>query len=296
MGAPPNEDQLADMLSNPNMAQMMNEALNNPALVDVMINSNPMLRNNPNARQMLQSPLFRQMLSNPELLRQAARMQRAAGGLGGGAQAFPAPGATDTTPAGAPSAGAEGGNNAQNQQAANLFPFGMMGGAGGAGGAEAGAGAANPFAALFNPMGSPPATGAQPAAGDNATRDPSAPAGGNDAAANPFAGLFGAGAPPGGNQANPFNPFNLTPEQIQQFMGMMQNGGMGGMGGMGGLGGMGGFGEPAAPADTRPPEERYADQLAQLNEMGFHDFDQNVAALRRSGGNVQGAVNYLLGM
>lgn len=51
----------------------------------------------------------------------------------------------------------------------------------------------------------------------------------------------------------------------------------------------------AAPVDNRPPEERYAEQLRQLNDMGFYDFDRNVAALRRSGGSVQGAINELLG-
>lgn len=58
------------------------------------------------------------------------------------------------------------------------------------------------------------------------------------------------------------------------------------------------FGAPPAapsPVDNRPPEERYAEQLRQLNDMGFYDFDQNIAALRRSGGSVQGAVNFLLG-
>lgn len=48
------------------------------------------------------------------------------------------------------------------------------------------------------------------------------------------------------------------------------------------------------PQDTRPPEERYETQLRQLNDMGFFDFDRNVAALRRSGGSVQGAVDALL--
>lgn len=52
------------------------------------------------------------------------------------------------------------------------------------------------------------------------------------------------------------------------------------------------FTPPAA--DTRPPEERYESQLRQLNDMGFFDFDQNVAALRRSGGSVQGAIEFLL--
>lgn len=289
MGAPPSEDQMADILSNPNMAQTLNEALNNPQMVDLMIQSNPMLRNNPQAREMLQSPFFRSMLTNPDTLRAVAQMRRAMG-PGAGAEAFPAPGATDTTPAGAPAAGSQGGSNAQNPQNPMGLPgFGLFGvppaGLGGAGGA-----ANNPFAALFNPLGAPPT--AQPASGDNAAQregsgapgsTPAGQASGNNTAANPFAGLFGA---PGGNAAN---PFGITPEQMQQFMQMMGNGGMGGMGGMGG------FGEPAAPADNRPPEERYADQLAQLNDMGFYDFDQNVAALRRSGGNVQGAVNFLLG-
>jgi ubiquilin len=51
---------------------------------------------------------------------------------------------------------------------------------------------------------------------------------------------------------------------------------------------------PPPPVDNRPPEERYAEQLRQLNEMGFYEFDRNVTALRRSGGSVQGAVEYLL--
>jgi ubiquilin len=61
----------------------------------------------------------------------------------------------------------------------------------------------------------------------------------------------------------------------------------------GGNFGAGGFGTPP-PTDTRPPEEIYASQLAQLNEMGFYEFERNVSALRRSGGNVQGAIEYLL--
>ena len=50
----------------------------------------------------------------------------------------------------------------------------------------------------------------------------------------------------------------------------------------------------AEPADSRPPEERYESQLRQLNDMGFFEFDRNVQALRRSGGSVQGAIEYLL--
>lgn len=316
---------MADMLSNPNVAQAMNEALNNPQLVDVMIQTNPMLRDNPNAREIIQSPFFRNMLTNPEMLRTVAQMRRSMGG-GAGGEAFPAPGATDTTPADAAGAGAGGAGNAQLPQ----FPFmmpGMFGGPGaGAAGGVGGAGGqgANPFAALFNPFGAAAPTAPQTGTGADATTGATqTPSGDNaaqrDASAapssappgqtggsspsqppNPFAGLFGA---PQGGAANPFgmtpemmqnftqmmrgapqqggatNPFGMTPEMMQSFM---QNF-------------MGSSPESAAPADTRPPEERYAEQLSQLNEMGFYDFDQNVAALRRSGGNVQGAVNFLLG-
>ena len=47
-------------------------------------------------------------------------------------------------------------------------------------------------------------------------------------------------------------------------------------------------------SDTRPPEEVYATQLRQLNDMGFFDFDRNIAALKRSGGSVEGAIEMLL--
>lgn len=70
--------------------------------------------------------------------------------------------------------------------------------------------------------------------------------------------------------------------------------GGGGLGGLGGFGGMGADAQPQEPADSRPPEERYESQLRQLNDMGFFEFDRNVQALRRSGGNVNGAVEWLL--
>jgi ubiquilin len=96
-----------------------------------------------------------------------------------------------------------------------------------------------------------------------------------------------------------------NPEMMQQMMQMMSGGGAGGAGGAGEAGfnpfaamgaGMGGFGgqQQQAPVDNTPPEERYASQLQQLNDMGFYEFERNVQALRRSGGNVQGAVEHLL--
>ncbi len=290
MGAPPNEEQMAEMLSNPMIAQTMNEALNNPNFIDYMIRSNPTLANMPNAREMLQSPYFRNMMTNPEAIRMAARMRRML--QGGGDAAFPAPGATDNTPAAA--AADPSGNNDPLRAL-----FGAAGGPGGFGGfggpgSPLGSGAANPFASLFGmaPPGGPAAgAGSAPAPSDQAatsTENTQGQGSNTGQPPNPFGALFGSGpgGPGAGQGANTNNPFGLpalSPEAMQQLAQMW---------------GVGGLNSPAAaaaaPADTRPPEERYAEQLRQLNDMGFFDFDRNVTALRRSGGSVQGAVEYLL--
>ncbi|KAK3329522.1 hypothetical protein B0H66DRAFT_597101 [Apodospora peruviana] len=302
MGAPPTEEQMAEMLSSPAVAQTMNEALNNPTFIDYMIQSNPMLANMPNAREMLQSPAFRHMMTNPDAIRMASRMRRMMG-----APSFPAPGVTDTTPQ------AEG--NTTNPNSAPPFPgFPSFPFGAGAGADPAG----NPFAALLqgpNPFGMPPFTapgtspspGQAPPASDNrstpqagatpptSSQTASTATPGQPATQNPFAALFGAAPGQGaaGPNAGPFGLPPISPEAMQQMMQLL--GGVGGMEGLGGMGGMGAPTSPPAPADNRPPEERYATQLSQLNDMGFFDFDRNVAALRRSGGNVQGAIEHLLG-
>ncbi|KAK3984874.1 hypothetical protein QBC44DRAFT_7435 [Cladorrhinum sp. PSN332] len=298
MGAPPSEEQMADMLDNPMLAQTVNEALNNPAFIDMMIQSNPMLANMPNAREFLASPMFRQMMTNPDYIRTAARMRRMMSGQS--QSAFPAPGVTDNTPA-------AGGNNATDPSASLFGPGGGGGdfarllGLGGPGfGAAGGSAAADPFAALF---GGVPPTPSSAQTGAAATTTPAAqtntPSGNRDAStgtsanpqgqpaagqtpANPFAALFGqmAGAQPGNGNAGVPNLFGGLPPPNQETLTQLFQA----------LGG----GAPAAPADTRPPEERYAEQLRQLNDMGFFDFDRNVAALRRSGGSVQGAIEHLL--
>jgi len=230
-------------------------------------------------------------MTNPDTLRQAARMRSMMGG-GGAPGGFPAPGVTDTTPEGAagstPNAQANPGA-AGMPDLASLFG-GMPGGAGAAAG--------NPFASLFGapPVGTTPTTSPPPAAsaGQN-TPQPGAQAG-SDAPPNPFASLFGNAGNAGNAGASPFGGLQMTPEMMQQAMQMMRDPAYADMFGGGGLGNLfgGGAGAPAAPADSRPPEERYADQLRQLNDMGFFDFDRNVEALRRSGGSVQGAIEQLL--
>ncbi|KAK4626728.1 Ubiquitin domain-containing protein DSK2 [Fulvia fulva] len=293
MGAPPNPDQMLRMLDDPNFAQQMNEAMNNPAVLD-MLRNNPMIRDNPMARAAIENPEMRRMMLNPDMIRMQMNMQRAMGQGGGeGGGAFPMPGQTDTTPA------TPGGNNESttgtNSSATNApsNPFAAFGQAGSGG-------AANPFAALFPGAGG----NANQAGGAQGAGD--APGAGAAGQQNPFGNPFG-----GQGQDGPNNPFQQAAQQMMQNPEMMQNmmrmmgGGMGGnaggegagAGGFNPFGAMGGFGaptEPQAPADTRPPEERYELQLQSLNDMGFYDFDRNVQALRRSGGSVQGAVEYLL--
>jgi hypothetical protein len=240
-------------------------------------------------QQMIRDPETRRMMFSPEMMRMQMNMQRAMNqnGQGGGGSSFPAPGATDNTP----------------QPGATATP-GQPTAAPAAGGAQP-----NPFASLFT-------GGANPFAPQQNAGTDSNNTTAQNPAANAFGDIFGGAQGQGG--ANPVadmaRSMMQNPQAMQQMMQMM-NGGQGGgaanpFGGAGaGAGGAnpfaalmggagGGFGAPpapAAPADTRPPEEIYQSQLAQLNEMGFYEFDRNVSALRRSGGNVQGAIEYLLG-
>jgi ubiquilin len=80
--------------------------------------------------------------------------------------------------------------------------------------------------------------------------------------------------------ATPGSGLGLDPAMLQQMMQSLGGGG-------------GGFGAPAAPQDTRPPEERFQVQLQQLNEMGFWDAAKNIRALLATGGNVNAAIEYL---
>ncbi|KAF7189009.1 Ubiquitin domain-containing protein DSK2 [Pseudocercospora fuligena] len=281
MGAPPNPDQMLRLLEDPNFAQQMNEAMNNPAVLD-MLRNNPMIRNNPMARAAIENPEMRRMMFNPDMIRMQMNMQRAMGGNGaGGEGAFPMPGQTDTTPAGE-------GANAES----NTATSGTQGQTGSQ------APPANPFAALFSGGGGGAPGANAGGAGENAN---------TSAQPNPFGSLFGGAQNQSGDQQNPFaqsmQQLAQNPELMQQMMQAFGGGGQGGQAGQGGfnpfgaLGGMGGFGgspEPQGPPDNRPPEERYAEQLRQLNDMGFYEFERNVTALRRSGGSVQGAVEYLL--
>jgi len=312
MGGPPsNPEALLEQMENPMFLSQMNEAMNNPAVVEMMLQS-PMIRDNPMLQQVLRNPEMRRMMFSPEMMRMQLQMQRNMGPTG---PSFPAPGATDNTTQPGSTATGEGTTATPNQPNTTgpTDPFSAFGTAGGAAGAGA-----NPFANLFAGGQNPLAPQQQGGAAQN-TQD----------ASGTFPNLFG-GAGAQGGQANPFaaaaQRMMQDPEAMRNMMQMM--GGAGGAGanpfaafggqdaagapggeagqqaggnpfaalfGPGGFGGAGGFGAPPAPAVNRPPEEIYVVQLRQLNEMGFYEFDRNVAALRRSGGNVQGAIEHLLG-
>ncbi|KAI0789379.1 hypothetical protein C8Q75DRAFT_807021 [Abortiporus biennis] len=99
----------------------------------------------------------------------------------------------------------------------------------------------------------------------------------------PTGGGAGTGTPGAGTGTDTL-PNNAT---LQGMLSAMNNTGLGGFGGFGGA--------PLPPADVRPPEERFQVQLQQLQDMGFTNASQNVRALLATGGNVNAAIEYILG-
>ena len=254
----------------------------------------------------MQTPEFRRMMTDPAQLRQMTQLQRMFGGgmpgMGGGASAFPAPGATDTTP------GQDSNRVVQPTSQPPFNPMAMFANPAAAGSATA----TNPFAALFNPGAvgqTPTATPPPPAsAGQGTPAGPGTPA---PAEGQPLSQQPQPGQPGFNPFANVTNPFLTNPQMMQQMLQAMGGGAnpnpstaasdpasnpFAALFGPGGMMGGQGFGGPATatPVDTRPPEERYAEQLRQLNDMGFYEYERNLEALRRTGGSVQGAVEYLL--
>ncbi|BGP38622.1 hypothetical protein JCM10450v2_002571 [Rhodotorula kratochvilovae] len=258
MGVNPNDpNYVQSMMNNPEVQAQMNQLLSDPAVIDQLIAASPELQQmGPMVRQMMQSEQFRQMLSNPQLMQQMTQMMRSGGGGAGGL-----PG---------------------------------LGGFPGFGGAQAGQqGGARAGAGLYNPWASPAAPSPGAAAG-------ATPGGEAGAATGAGAGAANAGSPPPA-----FNPFAMlgapgagmtgTPGQqpdIGQALAQLQQmqqlfGGMGGAGAGAGAGGA-----PGAPQQS--PEERYANELEQLRNMGFTNATRNVRALLASGGFLESAIAWLL--
>ena len=216
----PDPTLMNQMLQNPMFAQYMSTVLQNPAVLDTIISSSPQLSSmGPEIRNMMQSPEFRQMLTNPDMIRQMATMASAMQGMGAGGMGMGSP----------------------QQQS------------------------------------SPTTTTTNNNTSDNTTSSPQQQQ--QQPPMNPFAAFMGAAAGAGGAGAQ--QPPAMDP-QLQQRMAAMF-----------GLPGMGGAQAAAAPADNRPPEERFQVQLQQLNEMGFWDANKNIRALLATGGDVQAAIEML---
>ena len=255
--------QMQSMLNSPEFLQQMSSVMSNPAVLDQIIAANPQLSAmGPQVREVFRSERFRQMMSNPDTLRmmlQMSNMMRDAGvappgggagaglgmgmgpfggagfggaGAGAGVGGFPAPGLPSTArqqqqqpPQSGTGTGTGTGTGAQAGLPPNPFGFGF-----------------NPF---MNPWGVPPpasvpsSTGSTTGTGTGAT--------GTDAttgATGTGTGAAPAPPPPGGM---------FDPAMMQQMMAAF---------GGGGAGGLAAFGAPpAAPADSRPPEERFQVQL-----------------------------------
>lgn len=91
--------------------------------------------------------------------------------------------------------------------------------------------------------------------------------------------LFSGRQPPAGQTGGPTGgPDNMGLDMLMNMFGGL---------------GTGGFTMPNN--SNVPPEELYATQLAQLQEMGFFDTGENIQALRATAGNVHAAVERLLG-
>ncbi|CAH7673883.1 hypothetical protein BY996DRAFT_4584696 [Phakopsora pachyrhizi] len=231
LGINTNDPNMAmNMMNNPQMLQNAARLLEDPAVVDSLIASDPRLQAmGPHVREMLRSPMMRQMLTDPEMMRNMYSMNPFGGGPNGGPAAFGTPTST----------AARTGTTT------------------------------DPVAAALG------ATAAQPTSNNQA----------------------GAGTTPGGNNlasstapGGAVDPMAFLNSPFGQMaMQQMNSGGMGMMGGMGFP-----YGHQTS-TDQRPPEERFEVQLGQLQAMGFSDARQNVRALLASGGNVEAAIEYILG-
>lgn len=119
------------MLQNPMFAQYMSNVLQNPAVLDSIIQTNPQLSGmGPEIRNMMQSPEFRQMLSNPDMIRQMATMSSSMQGANGGANGAPGFGAGAANPfAAMMSSPAAPTTNDQQSQQQQQNPFAGFGNA-----------------------------------------------------------------------------------------------------------------------------------------------------------------------
>ncbi|KAG9073917.1 hypothetical protein FS749_014567 [Ceratobasidium sp. UAMH 11750] len=273
---PTDPNMMQNMLSSPQFLEQMSRMMSDPALMDSILAQSPQLQQmDPQLRATFQSEEFRNMVSNPDTLRNMMQMTAALRQAG-----------IDPAAMGGMGVGGMGGLGGMGGMGGLGFPpFGGFGGAGAASGGARNTTSA-PSANLFEQAatGATTATTAATGTGTGAGNAPSPTGGANPA--SPAGGLGG-------------NPFGMVdPALLQQIFG-----GAGGLGSQGTAAGgnpfaaLGGFGAPPPqpPADPRPVEERFQVQLQQLQDMGFTNAQQNIRALLACGGRVDSAIEYILG-
>lgn len=281
MGLNPRDpNMMMGLMQNPEVQRQMRDMMSRPEFIDQMIAMNPQLQGMaPQMREMMRSEQFREMITNPETMQRMAQMSQLMEGAGLGGMG----GMGGLGGLGGFGAGGGGGGGGGNSGGGQWPPPGAFGNAGDSQNSGSAAGG-NPNSnngnggGLFSGMGNDNSNGRRNGQGNMGMFS------GN------FNGLGNTGGAESGGQAPP-NPF-ADPSFLQQMFG---GGGAGGFGGLGGLGGLGGFGAGSqASRDSRPPEERFASQLEQMQAMGFYDGQANVRALLMAGGNVEGAIGILL--
>eukprot|EP01126_Amoeba_proteus_P055219 TRINITY_DN6837_c0_g1_i5.p1 TRINITY_DN6837_c0_g1~~TRINITY_DN6837_c0_g1_i5.p1 ORF type:complete len:389 (+),score=103.45 TRINITY_DN6837_c0_g1_i5:191-1357(+) len=244
-GLPINPAVITNLLSDPNIQNVLAQVFQNPQLLQQMLQSDPLAQaylSNPAVAAALQNPGFLRQMSDPAVL------QGLYGALAGG----PGTGAA---------AGAFGG-------AGGAFGDTMGGGSGVVGGGEAVGGGTSGTSG-----GSTSGAGTVPVGGGAAGNVPGFTAfppffgtnpffGGIPTTQNPQGGQSGVGVNPGFNP-NPAAQPNFT----QMFSGM---------------------------SGQQPPEQRFAIQLQQLQDMGFYNQQLNIQILTSTFGNVEAAVERLL--
>jgi ubiquilin len=266
-----NPQQLAGMMSNPIVQNSIQQMLQNPQLLQALLANNPLaqqLANNPQVAAALQNPDLYRQLSDPATLQMVTQMYNNMFGMGMGMGGMPGYGvgvqpgqqppsaSAPTVSTGSPTNVPANTTGSNPQQPANPF-------------------AAINLEPLISSLAQQQAGGTPPV---NTTSTPSA-------------NTTGTGSTPPSQAGIPPGTTIPPPGSVPQFAGTMP--GLGGT--MPGLGTWPFF--PITPMAQQPvqdPEQRFAVQLQQLNDMGFTNRQLNIQCLLMSNGNVDLAIERML--
>lgn len=255
-GFPPPQ-QIAAMMSNPVVQNTIQQMLQNPELIQNLLANNPLaqqLATNPQVAAALQNPDFYRQFSDPQTIQQLSQMYN---NMFSGMGAMPGMGF-----GGFPQQPAPASTQSTTSSTGTAQP--------------------NPFAGIpLDPLISnlqsqlgrtnAPAT-AQPSTQGTATTS-------DQPASTPTTTVPQQGAPTTSQPGSVPQPGAVPQPGINPWAGLFPGMGMGGF---------------AMPQPVQDPEQRFAVQLQQLNEMGFTNRQLNIQCLTLSNGNVDLAIERML--